>query len=113
MIPQRRAKEEYAVVLDYLQHGYSEDYRPMHKKEQIAQVIGKSFFTLLEIVPSVQLKPYDEVYIGEGKRDKVTYINGILDFNRMTQTAKSELPFVIEKIVETREKEFVQFFNTA
>jgi|SRR3989304_4214177 len=113
MLQLRRAKEEYAVVLDFLQHGYLEDTRPMHRKESVAQVLGKSFFTLLEIIPSVQLKPYDEIYIGEGKRDKVTYIKGILDFNRMTQTAKSELPFVIEKIVETREKEFVQFFNTA
>ncbi|HKZ49917.1 MAG TPA: DUF655 domain-containing protein [Candidatus Nanoarchaeia archaeon] len=113
MLQLRRAKEEYAVVLDFLQHGYLEDLRPMHRKESVAQVLGKSFFTLLEIIPSVQLKPYDEIYIGEGKRDKVTYIKGILDFNRMTQTAKSELPFVIEKIVETREKEFVQFFNTA
>src|SRR3989304_507323 len=113
MIPIRRAKEEYAVVLDFLQHGYLEDSRPMHKKETVAQVLGKSFFTLLEIVPNTQLKPYDEIYIGEGKRDKVVYIKGVLFFDRLTQTAKSELPFIIEKIVETMEKEFVQFFNTA
>jgi len=113
MIPMRRAKEEYAVVLDMLQHGYLEDSRPMHKKESVAQVLGKSFFTLLEVIPTVQLKPYDEIYIGEGKRDKVSYIKGILDFNRLTQTAKSELPFVIEKIVESKERDFVQFFNTS
>lgn len=113
MMPIRRAKEEYAVVLDFLQHGYLEDSRPMHKKESVAQVLGKNFFTLLEIIPTVQLKPYDEIYIGEGKRDQVAYIKGILDFFRLTQTAKSELPFIIEKIVETKEKEFVQFFNTS
>jgi putative nucleotide binding protein len=113
MLQVRRAKEEHAVVLDFLQHGYLGDSRPMHKKESVAQVLGKGFFTLLEIIPSKQLRPYDEVYIGEGKRDSVEYIKGILDFNRLTQTAKSELPFVIEKIVEAREKEFVQFFNNA
>jgi putative nucleotide binding protein len=110
---QRRAKEEYVVVLEYLKHGYAEDLRPAHKKEPIAQVLGKSFFTLLEIVPSVDLKPYDEVYIGEGKRDKVLYIKGILPFDKLTQTARTELPFVIQKIVLENEQKFVQFFNTA
>lgn len=113
MIPQRRTKEENAIVIEYLKHGYSEDSRPMHKKEPVAQVIGKSFFTLLEIVPSVELRPYDEVYIGEGKRDKVLYIKGILSFDRLTQTAKTELPFVIEKIMMANEKQFMDFFNTS
>ncbi|MGB9675039.1 MAG: DUF655 domain-containing protein [Candidatus Nanoarchaeia archaeon] len=112
MIP-RKAKEEYVVVLEYLKHGYAEDSRPSYKKEPIAQVLGKAFFTLLEIVPSVDLKPYDEVYIGEGKRDKVRYIKGILPYERLTQTAKTELPFVLKKIVLENEQRFVQFFNTA
>ncbi|MEM2873894.1 MAG: DUF655 domain-containing protein [Candidatus Nanoarchaeia archaeon] len=110
---QQRKKEENAIVLEYLKHGYVEDSRPMHKKEPIAQVIGKNFFTLLEIVPSAELKPYDEIYIGEGKRDKVAYIKGVLPFHRLTQTAKTELPFVIEKIVAANEKKYVEFFNTA
>lgn len=113
MIPQKRNKEEYVVILDYLHHGYLEDSRPMHRKEPVAQAIGKSFFTLLEIVPSAQLKPHDEVYIGEGKRDKVAYIKGTVFYNRLTQTAKAELPSVIEKIIQLNEKLYVQFFNTA
>lgn len=110
---QKRVKEEYAIVLEYLKHGYPEDLRPAHKKEPVAQVIGKAFFTLLEVVPSVDLKPYDEVYIGEGKRDKVSYIKGVLPFNKLTQTARTELPFVIEKIISENEAKFVHFFNTA
>jgi putative nucleotide binding protein len=113
MVEQKRSKEEYAIVLDYLHHGYLEDSRPIHKKEPIAQVIGKSFFTLLEIVPSTQLKPHDEIYIGEGKRDKVAYIKGILSLDKLTPTARAELPSVIQKIVEANEKKFVQFINTA
>jgi putative nucleotide binding protein len=113
MMQQRRAKEENAIVLEYLKHGYLEDSRPMHKKEPAAQVIGKSYFTLLEIVPSVELKPYDEVYIGEGKRDKVLYIKGILPFDRLTQTAKTEIPFMIEKIVMSDEKHYIDFFNNS
>jgi putative nucleotide binding protein len=113
MIPQRRSKEEYVVILDYLHHGYLEDSRPMHRKEPMAQGIGKSFFTLLELVPSVQLKPHDEVYIGEGKRDKIAYIKGTLSYDRLTQTAKAELPSVIARLIGVNEKLFVQFFNMA
>ncbi|MEM2954557.1 MAG: DUF655 domain-containing protein [Candidatus Nanoarchaeia archaeon] len=110
---QKKAKEERAIVLEYLKHGYPEDLRPAHKKEPIAQVIGKSFFTLLEVVPSADLKPYDDVYVGEGKRDKILYIKGVLPYNKLTQTAKAELPFVIEKIIDENEAKFVQFFNKA
>ena len=110
-----RMREEYAVVLDVLQHGYSDDSRPFHRKEPVIQAIGKSFFTLLELVPAegIKLKPYDEVYIGEGKRDKISYIRGTLFASRLTQTAKNEMNFVIEKIVQTNEVKFIEFINKA
>ena len=38
-----RAREEYAIVLDFLQHGYAEDSRPFHRKEPVVQAIGKTF----------------------------------------------------------------------
>jgi len=115
MQQRQRVREEYAVVLDYLRHGYSEDSRPFHRKEPIVQAIGKDYFTLLELVPApnVILKPHDEVYIGEGKRDKILYIKATLPIARLTQTAKTELPFVIERLVEENEKKFVEFFNKA
>jgi putative nucleotide binding protein len=116
MMQQRqKPKEENAIVLDFLQNGYSEDSRPLHRKESIVQAIGKQFFTLLELVPApnVVLKPHDEVYIGEGKRDQILYIKAGLFPTRLTQTAKSELPFIIEKIVMANEAKFVEFFNKA
>ncbi|MBD3263381.1 DUF655 domain-containing protein [Candidatus Woesearchaeota archaeon] len=108
-------REEYAIVLDFLRHGYSEDSRPFHKKESVVQAIGKDFFTLLELVPanSISIKPHDKVYIGEGKRDKISYIKSSLRVPRLTQTAKTELPFVVEKIVDENEEKFVEFFNKA
>ena len=101
--------------MDFLPHGYSEDSRPFHKKEAIVQAVGRSKFTLLELVPSTGsfLKPYDEVYIGEGKRDKISYIKSTLQAFRLTQTAKTELPFIVEKIVELDETRFIEFFNKA
>jgi len=114
MLQQRtRAREEYVIVLDFLQHGYAEDSRPLHRKEAIVQAIGKSFFTLLELVPAegVKLKPHDEVYIGEGKRDQISYIKGTLFFSKLTPTAKTELNFILDKIVSANETKFIDFIN--
>lgn len=107
--------EEYAVVLDFLPNGYPFDKRPTHKKTAVAQALGKDFFALLELVPQegVFVQPYEEVYIGAGKRDKVHHILGRLPLTKLTATAKAELEFVIEEIVKKNEKKFVGFFNTA
>jgi putative nucleotide binding protein len=102
-------KEEYAIILDYLPNGY-----PLERKMMpIAQAIGKSNLTLLELVPrrGISLETGEEVYIGEGKRDKIYYILGRLHREKLTESAKNQLQEFIEKIVEEREKEFVEFFN--
>jgi putative nucleotide binding protein len=106
-------REEYAVVLDYLPNGYPFDNRP--RKLPIVQAIGKKRFVLLELVPKpdVFLQPYQEVYIGEGKRDQIHHINGRLAFDKLTQTARSELVHIVSDIVKKNEKQFVDFFNKA
>ena len=108
-------KEENVIVLDYLPNGYPNDTRPMHRKSAIVQAIGKNHFVLLELVPKkeVFLQPYEEVYIGEGKRDKIHHIIGKLPIDRLTSTANSELEFVIKDILGKNPKTFVDFFNKA
>ena len=108
-------REETAIVLDYLPNGYPKDDRPMHKKTPIVQAIGKTFFVLLELVPKkeVFLQPYEEVYIGEGKRDKIHHIIGKLYMDKLTSTALSELDYVIKDIVEKKPERFIEFFNKA
>jgi putative nucleotide binding protein len=104
-------KEEYAVILDYLPNGY-----PLEKKMMpIAQAIGKRNLVLLELVPrrGVSLETGEEVYIGEGKRDKIYYILGRLQREKLTESAKNQLQEFVEKIVKEQEKEFVEFFNKA
>ncbi|RMF55836.1 DUF655 domain-containing protein [Candidatus Woesearchaeota archaeon] len=110
-----RSKEEYVIVLDYLPNGYPFENKPGHRKTPIVQAIGKDYFSLLELVPKkdVFLQPLDELYIGEGKRDKIHHIIGRLDLNKLTGTAKNELQFVIQNLVEKNEKKFVDFFNNA
>lgn len=104
-------KEDTVIILDYLPNGY-----PLEKKMMpIAQAIGENNFTLLELVPrrGISLELGEEVYIGEGKRDKVYYILGRLKREKLTETAKTQLQEVISKIVEKEEPKFVKFFNEA
>ena len=111
----KSVKEEYAIVLDFLPNGYPDDPRPMHRKTPIAQAMGKTHFVLLELIPKKGqfLQPYEEVYLGEGKRDKIHHILGRIPMNKLTQTAQHELEFVIKDLVIKREEQFVKFFNEA
>ena len=112
---QQYVKEEYAIVLDFLPNGYPFDTTPIHRKTAIAQAIGKDHFILLELVPKKGkfLQPFEEIYTGEGKREEIHHILGRIPVSKLTQTARSELDFVVEKIVKNNEKRFVEFFNTA
>ncbi len=108
-------REERAIVLDFLPNGYPFDTRPMHQKTSIAQALGKEHFILLELVPKkgIFLQPYEEVYVGEGKRDKIHHVIGKIPIEKLTETAKGELTFGVKDLVEKNEKKFVSFFNTA
>ncbi|MDP3966102.1 MAG: DUF655 domain-containing protein [archaeon] len=103
------AKEDYATVLEYLPNGY-----PLEKKMMpIVQAIGKENFTLLELVPrrGVSIEINEDLYIGEGRRDKVYYILGRLKREKLTETAKNQLQEVIAKKVKENETKIVKFFN--
>jgi putative nucleotide binding protein len=104
-------KEEYALVLDYLPYGY-----PLDKKMMpLAQAIGVKNFTLLQLIPrrGIRLEMGEQVYIGEGKRDKIYYIQGRMPENKLTETTKQQLREFIEKKINEDEKRFVEFFNLA
>ena len=111
----QKAKEETVIVLDFLPNGYHYDERPMYMKTPIAQAIGKEHFVLLELVPKkgIHLQPLENVYIGDGKRDKIHHIVGKIPIDKLTATAKSGLELVIRDIVRQNEKRFVDFFNRA
>ena len=104
-------KEEHAIVLDYLPHGYPLEGKMM----PIAQAIGEEHLILLELVPrkGTALEIGEKVYIGEGKRDKIYYILGRLQREKITESAKEQLEKFIEKIVKEKEQRFVDFFNKA
>ena len=103
-------KEEKCIILDFLPNGYP----GRRHSEPVAQAIGHNF-SILELVPkeNINLKAEEEVYVGEGKRDKIRYIKSQLDYNNLTNFAQSLIPEIVEKIVHEEEARFLDFFNRA
>ncbi|MBR9703306.1 DUF655 domain-containing protein, partial [Candidatus Woesearchaeota archaeon] len=99
----------------FLQHGYPFDKRPSHVKTSIAQALGTTNFSLLELVPrkDIFLQPLERVYIGDEKREKIHHVNGKIGYRKLTTTGKSELFHTIKLLVEEQEERFVGFFNDA
>jgi len=105
------AREEKAIILDFLPYGYPLENRRL----PVAQAIGSENFTLLQLVPrrDVKFDVGEEVYIGEGKREKVQYILGRCPREKLTETSKIQLEEFIKNAVTEDEKKFVDFFNKA
>lgn len=108
-------REDETIILDYLPNGYVSDSRPSHKKTAIAQALGKNNLALLELVPrkEVFLQPYEEVYVGDQKRELIHHVVGKIPLDKLTSTARSELDHVLMQIVKNNESRFIDFFNTA
>lgn len=104
-------REEYALVLDFLPYGKSGEAR----REPIAQLLGESYFTLLEAVPKegVELKQGQRVYVGKGERAEVDRIKGRIVFSDLTSVAKNEAESVVRNLVKEREAQLVGFLNKA
>jgi len=104
-------REDTAIVLDFLPNGYVSSFR----KEAIVQALGPKYLSLLELVArdNVKININEEVYIGPEKREKIKFIKGRLDYQKLTATARNELKINLEKIASDKEDFFVNFFNKA
>lgn len=109
----QRRYEEYAYVLDFTQRAKSSTVRG--KEGMIIQAVGEERLTLLELLGAQNLSVEigERVYIGREGRDKVMSVLGRLEYESISQSAKNELPSVIEKIVITNQKRFIDYINTA
>jgi putative nucleotide binding protein len=110
-----RLYEEYAYVLDYLQHGRTSVDKPRHLALPTVQVIGESYFTLLEaeVRAGTQANLHERVYIGKERREKINRIIGRIGYSDLTANAKAELLPVLEKLIINQEQRFVTFFNNS
>jgi putative nucleotide binding protein len=107
----QRKYEEYAYILDFTLRGKSSTVRG--REGIIIQAIGEERLTLLELlgVQNMSFEVGERVYIGREGRDKVMSVLGRLDYNDISQSAKNELPNIIETIVIANEKRFIDYVN--
>jgi putative nucleotide binding protein len=110
---QTRKYEEYAYVLDFTPRGKSITVRG--REGVIIQAIGEERLTLLELlgIANATVDVGDRLYIGREGREKVSSVLGRLEYNDISQTAKNELPNIVEKIVVANEKRFVNYINVS
>ena len=108
-----RKYEEYAYVLDFNPRGKSTTVRG--REGIIITAIGEDRLTLLEIlgVPNSTFEVGEKIYIGKEGRTKVLSVLGKMEYEKISDSAKSELPAVVDKIVTTNEKRFVDYLNNA
>jgi putative nucleotide binding protein len=107
-------REEVACILDYLPYGRAPESRS-YQKQSLVQGIGETNFVLMEMTPKEGVVPQvaTKVYIGSGERDVIDHVNRRIDYSELTNNAKIELPFAIQKIVLDNEARFIRFFNQA
>ncbi len=110
---QPRKYEEYAYVLDFTPRGKSITVRG--REGVIIQAIGEERLTLLELlgVQNANVEVGERLYIGREGRNKVASVLGRLEYDVVSQTAKNELPTIVEKIVVTNEKRFIDYINAS
>ncbi len=110
---QPRKYEEHAYVLDFVERGKTATVRG---REGIIIVgLGEDRLTLLEIlgVPDSTFEVGERIFIGKEGRTKVLSVLGKMDYSRISTSAQSEMPSVVEKIISQNEKRFIQYLNNA
>jgi putative nucleotide binding protein len=98
-----------------LPHGRADDDRPQYQKPSLAYGLGESDFRLVELTLAedadvgigdrVVIEPADE-------RESVDRLRDI-EYGDLSNSAVSELDYVVEELVEREERRFVDFYNDA
>lgn len=107
--------EDYVHILDYLPDG--RPGAPQSRREPTLLGLGEQQFTLFELVPKAgaSFTIGDRAYVGKDveTRNLIQKIRGRIAYHELTPAAHGELPYVIEDIVKSDPKRFLNFFNTA
>jgi len=108
---QLRKYEEYAYVLDCKPRAKSTTVRG--RTGIIVVALGEERLTLLEIL-GIENSTFDvgeRVYIGKEGRTKVQSVLGKMDYVKISDSAKDEIPTEVESIVTKNEAKFVDYIN--
>ncbi|MCD2199821.1 MULTISPECIES: DUF655 domain-containing protein [unclassified Halobacterium] len=105
--------EEYAVVLDFLAHGRSNGGRG-YGDGPLAYAVSTDRFVLYEL----SLEADADISILDRVRIRPDFEEGIerghvVDYDDLSDGARSELDYVVEDVVEANEQRFVDFYNDA
>jgi len=110
---QLRKYEEYAYVLDYKPRAKSTTVRG--RTGIIVGALGEERLTLLEIL-GIENSTFDvgeRIYIGKDGRTKVQSVLGKMDYVKISDSTKDEIPTAVESIVTKNEAKFVDYINNA
>jgi putative nucleotide binding protein len=104
----------HAVVLDSLPHGRPGDDRPQYEKAPIAYALGERDFRLVEVemVDDADVSIGDRVAIDPDESDRIRSVRTV-EYDDLSNSARSELDYAVEEIVEREADRFVDFFNDA
>ena len=107
--------EEYGIVLDSFPEDRLRSKGSVTRGEDMAQLLGEDFFTLLEAAVPREGSPKvrSRIYIGKDGPRQVLRIIRRVGHNSLTASAKAELEPAVRTIVSSNEKRFTDFFNTA
>ncbi len=107
--------EDYAYVLDYLAEGRPDS--KSYKHESLVLALGKDEFKLFELIPREDktCNIGDKLYIGKelDKREKIKHVKRRIGWDELTHAAQSEVPYVVEDIIDEEEDRFLKFYNEA
>lgn len=109
----RRPHEKEAYILDYLRDGNPLDKHKQHRNRPLLQLLGVDYFILMEGIPLVANNDYaveQKIPLDENSTVK---IDAVIVYDDLTAFAKDTLNRVIKRIIEERERVFVEFFNKA
>jgi putative nucleotide binding protein len=107
--------DEFAIVLDYTPTGNPYDKHSFHRTSPVAQGIGTRYFSLVEIIPSrgQALLIGERVAIAPAPDRPGLKVFDRLLYEDLTTIAKENLVKFLPKIIEEKERVFVEFFNVA
>ena len=110
---QLRKYEEYAYVLDFKPRGSSVTVRG--RTGVIVIALGEERLTLLEIlgIEDATFEVGERIYIGKDGRSNVKSVLGKIDYEKISDSVKNEIPMVVQSIIRKNEKRFVDYLNNA
>ena len=110
---QLRKYEEYAYVLDFKSRSKSITVRG--KTGIIITAIGEERLTLLEVlgVEDTIFEVGERIYIGKEGRSKIQSVLGKMTYEKISSSAKNEIPEIVKSIVIKNEQRFVDYLNNA